>query len=299
MPKKVAIGSWAYVDGPYAKNPMKLDKLLGELVKLKFDGISLCGLKPHAHPDLYPTKADRLRLRNLLMDNHIEVLEVVPDIWAFNPLTREKEYRAAVDDYIGFMDECGFHILRVDTCCPPILPDGVGYNQAMDKIVEIFKWVAGRCARHNIAVVWEFEPGFIFNKPSEVVKIVKAVDMPNFNLLFDTCHAYMCAVKGARQIGERETLKGGIKEFIGMVSGKIGIVHLIDSDGTLHSDDDTSTHSPFGTGFINFDEVIPAFLNEGKYEFDWWVIDLHLPDDWNVTVNSKKFVDAINAKYCP
>lgn len=295
--RKIAIGSWAYVDGPYAKVPMQLDELLGKLKKLGYDGICLSGVKPHADPLLFPTQEDRMRLRNLLFDNHMENLEVVPNVWHFNPLIQEKEYLQYMENYIDFMDECGFRILRVDTCCPPRLPDGVSYEKAMAKTIELFKYLSAQCAARNISVVWEFEPGFIFNKPSEVVRIVEAVDMDNFNLLFDTCHAYMCAVVGSRQLGEKEMLKGGIKEFIGMVSGKIGSVHLIDSDGTLHNDEDTSTHSPFGTGFIDFDEVVPAFLNEGKYKFGWWTVDLHLPESWQTTVDSKIFVDQLNERY--
>lgn len=295
--RKVGIGSWAYVDGPYAKDAMDLDVLLKKLADLKYDGIALSGVKPHADPELYPTREDRLRLRNLLFDNHMEALEVVPNVWHFNPLTHEREYLDYMNDYIRFMDECGFRILRVDTCCPPRLPEGVSYEKALNKTIELFTYIARECAIRNISVVWEFEPGFIFNKPSEVVKIVNAVNMPNFNLLFDTCHAYMCAVVGSRQLGEKEVLKDGIKEFIGMVSGKIGTVHLIDSDGTLHNDEDTSTHSPFGAGFIDFDEIIPAFLNEGGYKFGWWTVDLHLPDGWHIAVESKKFVDELNARY--
>ena len=54
-------------------------------------------------------------------------------------------------------------------------------------------------------LVWEFEPGFWLNKPSEVKNLVEAVDHAHFKLLFDTSHAYMGAVVGARQTGEKET----------------------------------------------------------------------------------------------
>ena len=58
-------------------------------------------------------------------------------------------------------------------------------------------------------VVWEFEPGYIFNKPSEIVKMVNVVAMDNFKLQVDTCHVQICAVVGAHQWGEKEVLKGG------------------------------------------------------------------------------------------
>jgi len=123
------------------------------------------------------------------------------------------------------------------------------------------------------------------------------VDHPNFKVMFDTCHAYMCAVVGARQYGEKETLKGGVVEFARMLKGKIGHIHLIDSDGTLH-DNETSTHRPFGEGYINFDEVIPAIVEEAGYHGEWWTIDLCFwPQAWEVTENALKFLRPYAQKY--
>ena len=88
-------------------------------------------------------------------------------------------------------------------------------------------------------LVWEFEPGFWLNKPSEVKSVVEAVDYPGFKLLFDTSHAYMGAVVGARQTGQVETLNGGVAEYARMLARNIGHFHLIDSDGSLHNDETT------------------------------------------------------------
>ena len=85
--------------------------------------------------------------------------------------------------------------------------------------------------------------------------MVYAVDHPNFGVLFDSCHAHMCAVVGSRQMGEKETLPGGVVQFAHMLTGKITHVHFIDSDETLH-DDDTSTHAPFGQGVLDFESII-------------------------------------------
>ncbi|OPZ69608.1 MAG: hypothetical protein BWY81_00360 [Firmicutes bacterium ADurb.Bin467] len=83
-----------------------------------------------------------------------------------------------------------------------------------------------------------------------------------------------------------------------MAKGRLGLVHLIDSDGTLN-DTGTSTHAPFGQGYIDFDEVIPAILNVAGYETDWWAIDLcEWPNAWEVAEECFKFVDLLNRKYC-
>lgn len=82
-----------------------------------------------------------------------------------------------------------------------------------------------------------------------------------------------------------------------MAKDRIGLVHVIDSDGTLN-ETGTSTHAPFGDGNINFDEVIPAFLHEANYKGDWWAIDLcEWPNAWEVAEDCFKFVDKFNKKY--
>ncbi|MGV3722776.1 MAG: sugar phosphate isomerase/epimerase family protein, partial [Actinomycetota bacterium] len=148
----------------------------------------------------------------------------------------------------------------------------------------------------GVRVVWEFEPGFAFNKPSDILRIVDAVNHDNFMLEFDTCHAHMVAAVGARQPGERETLPGGALELARKLRGKIGHVHLIDSDGTLH-DDETSTHAPIGDGMLDFEPLL-AELEAGGLPTDWWCIDLCFwPDAWAVTEKCKLAVDVLNAKY--
>ena len=150
--------------------------------------------------------------------------------------------------------------------------------------------------REGVLMTWEFEPGFAFNKPSDVVKMLDAVDHPNFKVMFDTCHAHMCSVVAARQAPPPERLRGGAVEFARMLKGKIGHVHLIDSDNTLH-DNETSTHAPFGDGVLDFDELMPAILEAG-YTDEWWVIDLCFwGRAWEVTARCQKFVEKLRKRY--
>jgi len=80
------------------------------------------------------------------------------------------------------------------------------------------------------------------------------------------------------------------------LQGKITHVHLIDSDGTLNKHN-TSTHNPFGTGVLNFDQLAPA-LNRCGVPHDWWSVDLCFwPDAWDVTAQSKTYLDALRRKY--
>ncbi len=100
---------------------------------------------------------------------------------------------------------------------------------------------------------------------------MKAVDHENFKLLFDTSHAYMGAVIGARQTGEVELLSGGVAEYARLLSPMIGHLHLIDSDGSLHNNE-TSTHVAFGEGKIDFISVLTAIKGVAS-QLPWWCVD--------------------------
>ena len=82
-------------------------------------------------------------------------------------------------------------------------------REGMDRIIAVWDKCSKVAADYGMNLTWEFEPGFLFNKPSEVLKIVDAVKSrgnPNFGVMYDTCHAHMCAAVGANQAGQKETL---------------------------------------------------------------------------------------------
>jgi sugar phosphate isomerase/epimerase len=140
----------------------------------------------------------------------------------------------------------------------------------------------------NIRVAWEFEPGFVYNKPSEIVNLYEQVGHPNFYVLLDTCHAYLCGVVGARQEGERETVDGGLPGFLDMLSGRIGHVHMVDTDGTL-MDEETSRHLPLGKGVIDFETLSPRLRTLPGVE--WWCADLaFVPGGWDMLDDALRFL---------
>ncbi len=296
--KKISIGSWAYVFGAFEKNPILLPELCDKLQELGFDGISLGGFKPHANPELYDTPEKKAELKKLLSDHNLEVADFACDLWSLDAIKQNKEWVELFEVNAQFAQDMGFTYIRVDSGTPPILPDGMSYDEAKSIIIANFKAIAKIAQKYGLEVVWEFEPGFLINEPKNVVAAVKEVNEPNFTLLFDTCHAYMGAVVGSRHIEEGCKLEGGVEEYAEMCKDLIGIVHLIDSDGTLNIAD-TSTHAPFGLGVIDFDSVVPALLEKANYKSDWWAIDLcEWPDAWQVTADCKAYVDKINEKFC-
>jgi len=302
MAKLLSIGTWAYAFGPYQSNPVPFDTVVQTLGKLKYNGVEIGAFKPHVHPDDFPTDADRQKVKSLIKNNNLRVSGLAADFWGDKGPGTDA---AQKDDYyinlfkknLKLCSDLGSPSIRVDTVNGPDGVPGVERKTAWNRIVTLWRTCAGLGQEKGIKVVWEFEPGFLFNKPSEIVQLVSDVNHSNFTVLFDTCHAYMCGVVGARQPGNREILKGGVVEFARMLKGKIGHVHVIDSDGTLHGNE-TSTHRPFGEGFINFSEVLDAIFKDAGYRGEWLTVDLCFwPGAWEVTANAKEFLTPYLAKY--
>ena len=296
--KKISIGSWAYSIGPYEEEPVPWDEVLQKLKALGFDGVEVGGFSIHPSPENQPSKEERAAVKQQAADIGLGFSAFVPNLWAEQLINTEdtSAYKAKFAEGLEFATDIGAPGLRVDTVQPPTIFDEVDYDTAKKRVVDTWKECCKMAADQGKYVTWEFEPGFAFNKPSDVLRIVDEVNEDNFGTMFDTCHAEMVAGVGARQPGEKETLPGGCLEFAKKLKGKINHIHLIDSDGTLHHDE-TSAHPPFGDGYLNFDEIVPV-LNDAGCPHDWWTIDLCFwPDAWNLTERCKKSIDELNQKY--
>ena len=301
MKKKLSIGSWAYIfnqDTP----TNDFHQVIHKLADLGYEGVELGGFNPHPGPDTYD-RARRRALRKEVADHGLQFSGLAADLWSQKLISVEDQgpYIAAFAKNVFFAEDLGIDTIRVDTVEPitVVKEKKLDPKLLFERAARAFNLCSKLAADRGIRICWEFEPGFPINKPSEIVALVNAVrgqGNPNFGVLFDTCHAYMCAVVGANQIGEKETLPGGELELLHKLKGKITHIHLIDSDGTLN-EHNTSTHNPFGTGKLNFDKLIPELLKAGAPN-DWWCVDLCFwPNAWDVTADSKKFLDKLRAKY--
>lgn len=151
----------------------------------------------------------------------------------------------------------------------------------------------------GIDVTWEFEPGFAFNRPTDIVALVDAMSgSKNFGAMFDTCHAYTCGVVGLRQTGgPQEVSPDGVLDLAKRLRGKINAVQLIDCDGSLN-EHQTSTHNPIGEGNIDFGPVLRELTANAGVKHDWWTIDLCFwPDAWPATAKCKAAADEFNRLY--
>lgn len=300
--KKLSIGSWAYLfnqDQP----TNDFHAVVHKLQHLGYQGVELGAFAPHPNPDSHDTKEKREKLRKMVIDHRLEFSAIAPDLWSQKLWSVDEfsPFLAAFEKNLIFADDLGIKTIRVDTVEPitRVQEAGIEPKRIFDRCAQAFDSCSKLAAHRGINICWEFEPGFPINKPSEIVSLidtVRGLGNPNFGALFDTCHAHMCAVVGANQIGEKETLPGGALELLQKLKGKITHVHLIDSDGTLN-EHNTSTHAPFGRGVLNFDQLIPELLTCGVPN-DWWCVDLCFwPDAWAVTTDSKRFLDKLRHKY--
>jgi sugar phosphate isomerase/epimerase len=296
---KISLGSWAFSFGPYAADPVSFEAAVKRLSAAGYDGIDVCGYPPHVTLEAYPTRKSRIDLVRFLEDHKLGVSGYSADFSCVNPTAEgnETRYLDLMKRNVALCADIGSPTLRVDTVAAPgSIPDDE-YEQAFHRVARLWGESAEIARDAGIRLVWEFEPGYAFNKPGEVIRMHQEVRHPNFSLVFDTSHAYMCAVVGARQHGKHDVLAGGVPEFLDKLQGRIGAIHLIDSDGTLHHDE-TSTHRPFGEGRIDFNKLAPRLLAVPNIE--WWTIDMCFwAGAWDLVELSREFVLRLLAKHSP
>lgn len=304
--KRLSIGSWAYLFNQ-EKPTNDFHQVIHMLQDLGYEGVELGSFGTHPTPWSHPTRASRQKLKKEVADHGLEFSGIAVDLWSFKkpgPSIFDENptpYMAAFLGYTVFASDLGIKTIRVDTVEPPDFfhSSGMDAKLASERLVSVWDKCSKIAADNGMNVCWEFEPGFAFNKPSEVIHILDAVRAKgntNFGVLFDTCHAHMCAAIGANQPGAKETLPGGALELLEKLKGKITHVHLIDSDGSLN-EHHTSTHNPFGSGKLDFERLLPA-LNQAGVPNDWWCVDLCFwPNAWDVTADSKRFLDKMRKKH--
>ena len=272
--KKISLGSWAFAFGPYSSEPVPFDKTAKRLADAGYDAIEICGIQQHVTLEAFPTKESREEVRKMLDDLGLARSGYACDQYAADPTeaANKDKYLDRFSKNLEMCNDLGVANIRIDTVAPPNKYSDAGQHEAAkSRVAEVFNAAAQKAQEAGVKLHWEFEPGFLFNKPTEIVEIHEKTAHPNFSVMFDTSHAYLCAAVGARQFGAKETLPGGVEEMLAKLEGRIGAIHLIDSDGSLHNDE-TSTHNPFGTGRVDFRALTPKLLAVPGIEF--WTIDM-------------------------
>ena len=268
----LALGSWAFSFGPFSNSPWEFARVCQFAAAAGYEGLEINGFRPHPHHRDYTDDAKTAELRVLMDNAGVVPVAYAPDFSNVPPAeVSQAAYLAEIDAARSFCERMNIRLLRIDTVSAPETFDRDAYERRFDAVVTTWAAAAARCAASGVTLVWEFEPGFWLNRPSEVVRLVEAINNPSFRLLFDSSHAYTGAVAGARQGPDPEILSGGEIEYARLLQPYVGHLHLIDSDGSLH-DDETSEHLPFGTGKVDFPGLLEA-LRPAIDSLDWWGID--------------------------
>jgi sugar phosphate isomerase/epimerase len=306
--KRLSIGTWAYCLGPYRDDPIPFGDVVKELKRLKFDGLELGAFFSHPNPENHPTKESRRSLKDLVESNGLFFSGIATDLWDYpghpshlaDAADGGEHYLSMVRNNLELTRDLGITLFRVDTVqAAQLLDKGFDKNRAMDNVVNIWRKVCRMAADSGIDVAWEFEPQFVFNRPSDIVQIVNAVGERNFGALFDTGNAYLCATLGRSQSGgPKET--PGMVELAKMLRGKIKGIQIVDGDdgdGTIGS----SMSRMYGLGRIDLQPVLKELEENAGLPHDWWTIDLFpvLGDAWEETIAYKKRADKLNLFQLP
>lgn len=300
MKAKISVGTSAFAMGVYADRPVPFPKVVDRLTELGYDGLELPAIPGYGSLDTWPDTASRRKLMAMLTSANLEISSYGADLSPSPFYSDDPDERKGARDLfrraIDFCLDCRIPVIRVDTIAEPPMARGIRREDAWTRAVEAFREYAEYAQGRGVVVAWEFEPGFMFNKPTEILSMVEEVGHRNFTVMFDFCHAHMVAAIGARQAPPKETLRGGARELLSRLDGRIGFVHLIDSDNTLH-DNLTSTHAPFGRGVLDMDGLVEAALEAG-YTGPWWTIDLCFwPGAWEELGPSLAFVRNLLARH--
>ena len=288
---KTSFGSWAFVFGPYASHPVSFEKSARRIKEAGYDAVEICGVGGQVTQKAYPSKESRAQLKTLLDDLGLERSGYLCDQTGWDPSEAENKqrYLERFSRHLELCKDLDAGDVRVDTVAPPEKCRKEAHRQeALSRVAEVFTEAAEAASQAGVRLHWEFEPSFLFNKPSEIAALLERVPHANFFVQFDTSHAYACAVAGARHVGAKETLEGGVGELLERLAPRIGSLHLADGDGSLYSGT-TSVHLPFGTGRIEWAQLLPraAALEAVRY----WTVDLAFwPSAWSILEASRTFL---------
>lgn len=185
MKAKLSIGTWAYLFNQ--ESPTNdFHVILHKLQDLGYDGVELGSFGPHPSPATHPTKASRKRLAKEIADHGLALSGIAVDLWSFKTpgvsIIDEipSAYTTAFLGWCNFAADLDVKTIRVDSVLAPDYFDTdegkkIGYEVGFDRFVKVWDKCSKMAADFGLNICWEFEPGFVFNKPSEVVKMVDAV----------------------------------------------------------------------------------------------------------------------------
>jgi sugar phosphate isomerase/epimerase len=274
---RVSLGSWAFAFGPYEKDPWSFDRVCDFAAAAGYDGVEINGFRPHPHFDDFVGGKGSSELKAQIAGHGLGISAYAPNFRHVPPpLVGTETYLAEIDKARSFCELLEVKSLRVDTAMAPQEMSSEDYESCFHRLLGSWSEAAERCLKSDVTLVWEFEPGFWLNRPSEIERLLTAVGHPNFGVLFDSSHAYTGGVQGARQGREPELVKS-VADYASRLLTFIKHLHLADADGSLH-DEDTSVHTPLGKGQVDFRSLLRVLAPIAD-RIPWWCVDLCFCED--------------------
>ena len=299
---KICRGSWCMGFG--FVQPATLEQVVKVLSAFGYDGIEVAGFFDHATVERYPDRESRRKLADWIRSHDLELVGYAPGPygdfgkfpWATGGDDVLQGYLDLFEQSIQFAVDCGIPSMRVDPGDFGPLARDADYDRAWDRVVTTFRSHAERGRELGVKILWELETGQIFVRPSEAVKLLDDVGDDNLQLMFDVGHVQAACVLGHNQVQPVERLEGGATEFARLMKGKIGHVHLCDTDSNTWQNA-FGTHLGIGKCVIDFDELMPALAD--SYDGEWWSVDA-IPmttESWTDTWNDRFTLDELLDKY--
>jgi len=296
---KMAVGTWAWVFGPYAKAPVPLREVARAVKEIGYDGVELTG-KPHAHPDGLRTPEERRGLTRLLADEGLEVASLGGPVGGGSPLAVERgAFLENVKRYVELCTDAGIDALRVSSGRPS---EPVTREVGIQRLTDYWGAAAEETGRAGIRLLWEFEPNQFASRPHDVLRVTDGVGRDSFKVMFDLSHAYVVAVSG---IGVPEAAsdaeahqEGGVPAFARLLGSRVGRLHIADTDGETMPNGG-SKRRRLGEGKVDFHATLAALREAGGGQIGdgWWTLDLHGEEDATaVARESKAFMDRLAAE---
>ena len=287
----LAVGTWAWVFGPYAQRPVPLADVLREVKEMGYDGVELTG-KPHAHPDDLPSAEARHTFTQLFDDTGLEIASLGGPVGGGSPFAVERSvYLDSVKRYVDLCAATGIPALRVSSGRPAAPVDGAA---GIAKLVDYWGAATDVAAPAGLRLLWEFEPNQYASRPHDVVAVTDGIGRPEFQVMFDLSHAYLAAVVGKAQPEPSSPLEGGLVAFARLLGKRVGRLHLADTDGeTLPNGGSKRRH--LGEGKVDFGAVLAALREaggraDGRIGDGWWTLDLHGDEDATAVARESKAV---------
>lgn len=299
---KICRGSWCMAFG--FQQPATLDQVVKVLSAFGYHGIELAGFFDHATVERYPDKESRRKLVQWIRSHDLELVGYAPGPygdfgkypWATGDDDVHRSYLNFFEQSLQFCVDCEIPAMRIDPGDFGPLSRDADYDRVWDRVVTTFQRHAQRGREVGVKMLWELETSQVFVKPSEAVKLLDDVGDENLQLLFDVGHVHAACVLAHNQVQPVERLEGGAVEFARRLKGKIGHVHICDTDSNTWQNA-FGTHLGIGKGIIDFDELIPALAT--SYDGEWWSVDA-IPmttESWTDTWNDRFTLDELLTKH--